>query len=398
MNNSPFTLYIEINNTNFIFFVKNNNKLNELNNIYKKEVSLLGIKDNSFYDLEKTFNLIKENIYSIEQKFNYTFNEIILILENFDLSFINLTGFKKLNGSQILRENITYILNTLKSYVNETEPKKKILHIFNSKYFLDNKKIENLPIGLFGDFYSHELCFNLININNYKNLKNIFENCNIRINRIFLKSYIKGSYISEKYNNAETFFHISVSENNSKIFLFENNSLKFEQDFKFGTNIIIKDISKVTSLSIDTVISILKKIRFNEDIAEDELINKDFFLDNDYKKIKKKLFYNVASARINELLEIMIFENINLRYHLKTCKNLFLEFKEDFVLQGIKTIYERGILLKKSVAFKSLDYCSKEHILDTTEKLVHFGWKKEAIPVIQSKKSLIVRFFEAIFG
>ena len=62
-----------------------------------------------------------------------------------------------------------------------------------------------------------------------------------------------------------------------KIFLFENNSLKFEQDFKFGTNIIIKDISQVTSLSIDTVIYIFKKIRFNEDIAEDELIDKDFF-------------------------------------------------------------------------------------------------------------------------
>ena len=37
--------------------------------------------------------------------------------------------------------------------------KKKIFHIFNSKFFLDKKKIENLPIGLFGDFYSHELSF-----------------------------------------------------------------------------------------------------------------------------------------------------------------------------------------------------------------------------------------------
>ena len=35
----------------------------------KKKISLSGIKENSFYDLEKTFNLIKENIYSIEQKF-----------------------------------------------------------------------------------------------------------------------------------------------------------------------------------------------------------------------------------------------------------------------------------------------------------------------------------------
>ena len=67
----------------------------------------------------------------------------------------------------------------------------------------------------------------------------------------------------------------------------------------------------------------------------------------------------------------------------------------------IKVLFEskqKTVIKKKSVAFKSLDYCSKEHILDTTEKVVHFGWKKEAIPVFKFKKSLIARFFEAIFG
>ena len=49
-----------------------------------------------------------------------------------------------------------------------------IKSIFNSKYNLDNQKVENLPIGLFGDFYSHELSFILINKNDYKNLKNQF--------------------------------------------------------------------------------------------------------------------------------------------------------------------------------------------------------------------------------
>ena len=52
------------------------------------------------------------------------------------------------------KENITYILNSLKSSVEETENKKKILHIFNSKYCLDKKKLDNLPVGLFGDFYT----------------------------------------------------------------------------------------------------------------------------------------------------------------------------------------------------------------------------------------------------
>ena len=122
---------------------------------------------------------------------------MILILDNFDIKFINLSGFKKLNGSQILRENITYILNTLKSCVDEIESK-KILHIFNSKFNLDNKKIENLPVGLFGDFYSHELSFILINKNDYKNLKNIFDKCNLMIKKILVKSFIKGSIICSK--------------------------------------------------------------------------------------------------------------------------------------------------------------------------------------------------------
>ena len=41
---------------------------------------------------------------------------------------------------------------------------------------------------------------------------------------------------------------------------------------------------------------------------------------------------------------------------------------------------------------------SIESLLETAYKLVHFGWKKEAIAVTQSKKSLIVRLFDAIFG
>ena len=115
MKNSSLSLYLEINDLNFIFFVTENNTENDFKINHKLITPLEGIEDNRVSDLDKFSNKIKENIYSIEQKFDCTFTEIILILENFNPSFINLTGFKKLNGSQILRENITYILNTLKS-------------------------------------------------------------------------------------------------------------------------------------------------------------------------------------------------------------------------------------------------------------------------------------------
>ena len=220
MKNFSPTLYLEINNLNLVFSVLDINQDNSSKIIYELETPLIGFHDNRISNLDQISDLIKKNIFLVEQKLNYTFKELILIIDNFDPTFINLTGFKKLNGSQVLRENITYILNTLKSYINEIDSKKTILHIFNSKFYLDNKKIDNLPIGLFGDFYSHELSFILINQNDYKNLKNILDKCNLKIKKIVHKSFIKGVHLIKNSKNIETFFFtFKLEKINQKSFI-----------------------------------------------------------------------------------------------------------------------------------------------------------------------------------
>ena len=398
MKNYSLSLFCEINNSYFTFSVGKNNEQNNCEIIFTHDVPINGIQNNRIENFEKVFTSVKENIFFLEQKYEETFKEVILILENSRPSFINLTGFKKLNGSQVLRENITYIINNLKSYVDEIELKKKIIHIFNSNFSLDNKKIENLPIGLFGDFYSHELSFVLIKNNDYKNLKNIFDKCNIKIKKIFLNSFIKGAYLSDKNHLIETFFQLEIKESESKIFYFENNSLKYEQNFKFGTNIIIKDIAKVTSLNIEIVKKIINQMNFKDEFSNDELIEEEFFKDDVYKKIKKKLIYEIAIARIHEIVELMILKNINICHYINLSKILFIDLNKKSELQSLNSIFKE--VLSKGAFFdvEFLEDCRRESILSTAYRLVHFGWKKEAIPITQSKKSLIARFFDTIFG
>ena len=397
MKNSSLSFYIEINNKSYIFFVGENDEKDNLKIVYKLEQPLTGINNNRITNLEEISDLIKKNVYIAEQKLNYTFNKIVLILENFNPTFINLSGYKKLNGSQILKENITYILNTLKSCVYETETKKTVLHIFNSKFYLDNKKVENLPIGLFGDFYSHELSFVLINSNDEKNLKSIFDRINLKIDKILMKSFINGVNIASNHKKTDTFFHIKINENNTKIFYFENNSLKSEQYFEFGTDIIIKDISKITSLNIDTTKTILEKIKLSENNSEEELIEQNFFNDNVYRKIKKKLIYEIALARIKEISEIILFKNINFVHYNKVSNNIFFEADDSSQFKSFKEIFKKTFSSHKKYNVNFTDF-SSEGILSTAYKLVHFGWKNEAIPITKSKKSKIARFFHTIFG
>ena len=398
MNKSFQTLYIEITETHFNFFVGENDDNNNYIDKYKLKVQIQGIEKNRVSDLDKAYSLIKKTIYLIEQKINTTFKEIILILENFNPSFINISGYKKLNGSQILKENITYILNSLKSYVSKNESKKKIIHIFNSNFCLDNKKIENLPIGLFGEFYSHELSFALINNNDFKNLENIFDQCNLKIKKIFLKSFIKGAYLSENKKISGNFFQIKIKNKSSKIFHFENNSLKLEQNFKFGTDIIIDDISKITSLKKEIIKKILNKIELKDDHLESELIEKEFFLDENFRKIKKKLIYEIALARIREISNLLIFQNINFYHCLKSSKIIILEIEDELTLKGLTKIYETVFSMNKKFNLILIGQLPTESILDIANKLVHFGWNKEAIPITRTKKSIIARLFDAIFG
>ena len=131
--NSPLLL-IEINNLEFIFFVVDKITEEKFQIIHIESIPIKRSLNEKISNQDTIFAKVKERIYLAENKFNLVFEEVILIIDDFNCSLINLSGFKKLNGSQLNKNDVTYILNFLKSKINEIENKKTILHIFNSKY------------------------------------------------------------------------------------------------------------------------------------------------------------------------------------------------------------------------------------------------------------------------
>ena len=132
--------------------------------------------------------------------------------------------------------------------------------------------------------------FFLINKNDYKNLNNIFNSCNLKINKIISKNFIEGVNLINHNKNLETFFKIEINESNSQIFLFEKSALKFVQNFKFGSKLILKDISKVIAIKEE----ILKEILFNNNSLNEnpknEYLEKDFLKIKTLEKLRKNLF------------------------------------------------------------------------------------------------------------
>ena len=183
-----------------------------------------------------------------------------------------------------------------------------------------------------------------------------------------------------------------------KYFFFENNSLKTEQDFEFNSEIILKDICKITLLKTETVQLILEKIKFTDKIQENEILNQDFFKNDNFRKIKKKLIYDIALARILEISEIMLAKNINFKHYAKSTKNIFLELGCKSQSHGLGEIYEKIFSNQGKFDVKILKKIPDEEVIHTCDQIVHYGWKSEAIAVTKNKKSLIARIFDTIFN
>ena len=322
---------------------------------------------------------------------------MILIIDSFDTSCVNISGFKKLNGSQILKDNISYILNSLKSVVTENEKKKTIIHIFNSKSILDGIQVDNLPIGLFGNFYTHELTFFLIEDNDLKNMNQIFNKVNLKINKVILKSFIEGTQLINQ-NKDETFFKIKINKSTSNVSFFEKSSFRYSENFSFGTDIIFKDVTKICSINHEMITHFLSSAYSeNRKFNNTDFLEEKYFTNTVYRKIRKQLIVDIIDARIEEIINIVFSKNINIQSFKKNNIRIFVTIKDRLIKDKFKFFFKSHFLKELDTELDLIDDFKIDPMITNTAGISTYGWKKEAIPIIQPKSSIITRVFKSIF-
>jgi|TARA_B100000767_G_C19747929_1_gene529392 cell division protein FtsA len=392
-------LFIELNDLKYIFLaVKYNEDFNfEILStlIFESE----GIKDGKIIDAEIVIKNIKKNLNIIEKSIGFTFKEATIISTQISLDCRNVSGYIKLSGAQIQEEDITYIINNIKNKITETEKNKTLIHLFNTNFSLDKLDLKNLPIGLHGQFYSHHLTFFLLPEIEIKNLKLVFKRCDLNIKRIVHKNFVNGINLINNYKNEILFASIKLGKNSSNISIFKNDSFVYSQNFDFGTNIIVKDLSKICSLTSETVNNIIADLCF-DDIKKNnsnEYLDKKYF-DEVYRKISLDHIHNIAEARIEEIINVIFLKNINIKYFINKIKTMHISIVDRSFEKNFKITFKKQL---KDIYYVCIEELNNDEDLKsslTTAELIGKGWSKEAIPIIQTKESIISRIFSRFFA
>ena len=387
-------LIIELDNDKINYAVFKTNEDLDYKLLTNKISKNAGIKKGKILDFEYSTKIISDDLHEIEKNVNKVFKNISVVLNQKDVFCTNLCGFKKLNGSKVEKRDLDYILNEAKNSITSNQKNNSILHILNSNFILDKTKQDKAPLNIFGDHLSLHMTFISIPDNNLKNIKEVFNQSDLKIDRIISKPFAENINLLNLNKELKNFISINIGTELSTISLCQETSLVFFKTFPFGTNSIYSDISQLCSLSKDETKIIIENLENNQSTY----IDRKFFINSDYKKLSLNHFKEIINVRIKEMLNYTFNNNKDLYYYEKKIGKINIFFEDVDIYKNLGKIFKSYIDLNdKKILVENFTDNDLGTLYGAAE-LIFKGWPNEALPFSIKKKSIISSFFDRFFS
>jgi len=188
-----------------------------LKNIYKEEVYLENTSDLIDYNLLHSF--LDKNIFKIEKLIGKFLRSIIVVIDNNQTLNCSI-GIKKKNyGEKIDKNNLESSLAELKDLFKENYQNYKIMHFVINRCLIDGINYTSFDKEIIGEDMIIEV--NFISISNIliKEISNVLEKYQIKIDRLFEKKHIKNLFEEEHLDLSLIAFKIKSGHNKNEITL-----------------------------------------------------------------------------------------------------------------------------------------------------------------------------------
>ena len=225
-----FEAYLSLSQNKFQIYLLDKKSLK---NIYKEEVYLENTSDLIDYNLLHSF--LDKNIFKIEKLIGKFLRSIIVVIENNQTLNCSI-GIKKKNyGEKIDKNNLESSLAELKDLFKENYQNNKIMHFVVNRCLIDGINYTSFDKEIDGEDMIIEVNFISISNTLIKEISNVLEKYQIKIDLLFEKKYIKNLFKGEHLDLSLIAFKIQSGHNKNEITLVPKSMKKtgfFEKFFQ----------------------------------------------------------------------------------------------------------------------------------------------------------------------
>jgi len=209
-----FEAYLSLSQNKFQIYLLDKKSLK---NIYKEEVYLENTSDLIDYNLLHSF--LDKNIFKIEKLIGKFLRSIIVVIDNNQTLNCSI-GIKKKNyGEKIDKNNLESSLAELKDLFKENYQNYKIMHFVINRCLIDGINYTSFDKEIIGEDMIIEVNFIFISNILIKEISNVLEKYQIKIDRLFEKKHIKNLFEEEHLDLSLIAFKIKSGHNKNEITL-----------------------------------------------------------------------------------------------------------------------------------------------------------------------------------
>ena len=209
-----FEVYLIISKEKYEIYLLNKKNLK---NIYKGEIHTQNNIDLIDYNLLSSF--LDEHIFKIEKLIGNFLKTIVLVIENKQILNFSI-GIKRKNyGEKINKHYLESSLAELKDLFKENYQNDKIMHFIVSRFLIDGANYLSYDQEIDGQDMCVEVTFISISNTLIKEISNVLEEYQIKIDRLFDKKYIKNLFEEENLDLSLIAFKIQSGHNQNEITL-----------------------------------------------------------------------------------------------------------------------------------------------------------------------------------
>ena len=399
---------IELGNINIkcLIFQINDNNTPEILSTSVTQSS--GIHNGVVANIRKASDAIRSCISAAEKKTKISLKRINVVLEQPEFLCTKFSKYRKIDGSKIHKDDIEFLLKEAKKQVIFNDDKQSIIHIFNHNYIVDGKIFIEEPIDVYADSLCHEMTFITMPTNNIKNINQAFIDCDIEVERFISCTFALAAKLLNDHELQFGSILIDIGFEKTSLGLFKSLALVHSITFPIGINHIVKDMSKVCSLSVEESEVIVNKMDFsfqnNEELFDERNYLKNIYFSNSsFRKISKSLILNIAKARLDEIFEMIKKQIIGTELNSTLKINLFIvgggsnlynleKYCSNFFGSSVKKIGKNNTRENKSEFDENFASCLG------ALSIIKDGWETEAIPELEDKHGQKISLFAKIFG
>ena len=362
----------------------------------KNSVHSSGIKKGNVVDSDSLASSIRRCASLIEKELNFEIENIYVGVNSIFFNFLTF-GLTRDIGSYEIEEkrDLQNLINQASTIFYQNFNDNKVLHFFNSGFYLDKRNYVENPIGLRAK--TLDVIFSILSLdkNIISNYDKVFKLSGLKVKKYFFSPYASSFLSADQENLEKGFVNIDIGYDKTSISIYENSKFKFSKIISLGSYHINNDLMK--ALDIDRNLSEKIKCKY-EDILSNN-IDQNLLNEINEKKISREIIVRIIDARLNEITEYIVKE-------IMFC-NSFNKSSRKIIVSGGGSASEVLIGKISQKLNVKVDYAKQSFPIKNTEfsifsdymvclgiaKLIYFPNKDEIKSFTQEKKGFFNKFY-----